>query len=71
MCQRGVRPWLHPVAEALEVSKLSVDILRTMGEPPESAMKHFADWVVEVVPTGARPVFVGFNAPFDWMFVAD
>jgi ribonuclease T len=57
--------------EALEVSKLSVDILKTMGEPPESAMKRFADWVAEVVPTGGRAVFVGFNAAFDWMFVAD
>jgi DNA polymerase III alpha subunit (gram-positive type) len=57
--------------EALEVSKLSVDILKTMGEPPESAMKRFADWVAEVVPEGSRPIFVGFNAAFDWMFVAD
>ena len=57
--------------EAIEVSKLSVDILRTMGEPPADAMRHFASWVGEVVPQGHRPVFVGFNAPFDWMFVAD
>jgi len=57
--------------EAIEVSKLSVDILRTMGEPPGQAMQHFADWVAEVVPAGARAVFVGFNAAFDWMFVAD
>lgn len=57
--------------EALEVSKLSVDVLRAMGEPPETAMRHFAGWVAEVVPAGSRPVFVGFNAPFDWMFVAD
>jgi ribonuclease T len=57
--------------EAIEVSKLSVDILRTMGEPPAEAMRHFADWVAEVVPAGGRPVFVGFNAAFDWMFVAD
>jgi ribonuclease T len=57
--------------EALEVSKLSVDILRTMGEPADTAMKHFAGWVDEVVPEGHRAVFVGFNAAFDWMFVAD
>jgi DNA polymerase III epsilon subunit-like protein len=57
--------------EALEVSKLSLDILRTMGEPPETAMRHFARWVGEVVPQGHRAVFVGFNAAFDWMFVAD
>jgi ribonuclease T len=57
--------------EALEVSKLSIDVLKTMGEPPVDAMQHFSDWVAEVVPEGHRPVFVGFNAPFDWMFVAD
>jgi ribonuclease T len=57
--------------EALEVSKLSIDILKTMGEPPGDAMRHFSDWVAEVVPEDHRPVFVGFNAAFDWMFVAD
>jgi DNA polymerase III epsilon subunit-like protein len=57
--------------EALEVSKLSLDILETMGEPPAAAMQHFSDWVGEVVPEGHRAVFVGFNAAFDWMFVAD
>jgi ribonuclease T len=57
--------------EALEVSKLSLDVLRTMGEPPAEAMQRFADWVGDVVPDTRRPVFVGFNAPFDWMFVAD
>lgn len=57
--------------EALEVSKLSLDILEAMGEPPAEAMERFADWVGEVVREGHRPVFVGFNAAFDWMFVAD
>ena len=57
--------------EALEVSKLSLDILETMGQPPAEAMQRFADWVADVVPEGHRAVFVGFNAAFDWMFVAD
>jgi DNA polymerase III epsilon subunit-like protein len=57
--------------EALEVSKLSLDVLEAMGEPPAEAMEHFADWVADVVPEGSRAVFVGFNAAFDWMFVAD
>ena len=38
--------------EALEVSKLSLDILATMGEPPAEAMQRFADWVGDVVPDG-------------------
>jgi len=57
--------------EALEVSKLSLDVLKAMGEPPGEALQRFADWVAEVVPEGHLPVFVGFNAVFDWMFVAD
>jgi ribonuclease T len=57
--------------EALAVSKLSLDVLEAMGEPPAEAMQHFADWVAEVVPATHRAVFVGFNAAFDWMFVAD
>ena len=33
-------------------------------------MEQFATWINASV--GDRePVFVGFNAPFDWMFVAD
>lgn len=33
-------------------------------------MTRFEAWIAEA-SNGARPVFVGFNAPFDWMFVAD
>ena len=33
-------------------------------------MRSFVDWV-DTVAAGRRPVFVGFNATFDWMFVAD
>ncbi len=32
-------------------------------------MKQFADWVNNVTPENNRPIFVAFNAPFDWMFV--
>ncbi|UDF13683.1 3'-5' exonuclease [Antiquaquibacter oligotrophicus] len=56
---------------ALEVSKLSMEELAQDGTHPEVAMRQFAEWVDEVTPKGERPVFVGFNAAFDWMFVAD
>ncbi len=56
---------------ALAVSGLSMDQLAVTGLPPAEAMAKFADWVGEVVPSGASAVFVGFNAAFDWMFVAD
>lgn len=58
-------------AEALEVTHLSLDVLEVMGETPADAMAAFAAWIEETVPAGHRPVFVGFNAAFDWMFVSD
>lgn len=58
------------VPEAIAVSGLSLDRLRTEGEPAAIAMERFAAWV-EDVAEGRRPVFVALNAPFDWMFVAD
>jgi len=32
-------------------------------------MTRLAQWVAEVTPEGSLPVFLAFNAPFDWMFV--
>ena len=29
------------------------------------------DWLGAQVPSGRQPIFVAFNAPFDWMFVND
>lgn len=55
--------------EALAVSGLSIDELRRDGRPPQEAMADFEGWVERVTPAGSQPVFVGFNAAFDWMFV--
>jgi ribonuclease T len=60
-------PWI-PEAEA--VHHLTREHLASHGLEPQVAMERFATWV-EAISDGARPVFVGFNAPFDWMFVAD
>ena len=57
--------------EALQISGLSMDELREHGIPPQQAMQRFADWVEQVTPENSKPVFVAFNAPFDWMFVND
>jgi len=57
--------------EALQVSGLNMDELREHGVPPEQAMAQFADWVKQVTPENSRPVFIAFNAPFDWTFVND
>jgi DNA polymerase III epsilon subunit-like protein len=56
---------------ALAVSGLSMEELRQRGQPPADAMADFAAWIERVTPPGSLPVFVGFNAPFDWMFVND
>lgn len=54
---------------ALEVTGLSLDELRRTGSEPDAAMRSFAEWVGRVAGPDAAPVFVGFNAPFDWSFV--
>jgi DNA polymerase III epsilon subunit-like protein len=55
--------------EAMQVTGLVWAKLKTLGKDPGEAMQAFADWVAEVTPPDSRPVFVAFNAPFDWMFV--
>ena len=59
--------------EALAVSGLALEELAERGLSPEEAMARFEAWLQQVVPPSERmrPVFVAFNAPFDWMFVAD
>jgi len=59
------------VAGAMAVGGFTLEGLRQTGSPPTEAMRAFADWIAAVTPTGYRPVMVGFNAAFDWMFVAD
>jgi ribonuclease T len=57
-------------ASASAIHGLSIERLQVEGLPAGRAMQRFAEWV-EGAAGAARPVFVGFNAPFDWMFVAD
>ena len=56
---------------ALRISNLELAELKTRGRPPHEAMGRFAQWVRSATPDGTSPVFVAFNAPFDWMFVND
>lgn len=53
------------------VHGLTRTYLATAGLAPDAAMADLVAWVGSVAPAPARAVFVGFNAPFDWMFVAD
>lgn len=65
---------LRPVTDsfdpdALKVSGLDRGKLDESGDEPGEAMRRFGDWVTESTKGGGPPVFVGFNAPFDWSFV--
>jgi DNA polymerase III epsilon subunit-like protein len=67
---------LKPVNDAMDpqaqsIHGMSIESLNTYGRSPEIAMASFADWLNQVTPDSAKPVFVAFNAPFDWMFVCD
>ncbi len=58
-------------AEAQAIHQLDLRDLAERGLPPPVAMREFESWIEEVTPVGCRPVFVAFNAPFDWMFIND
>ncbi|MEX2546399.1 MAG: 3'-5' exonuclease [Chloroflexota bacterium] len=62
------RPWSD---EAEAIHKLDRSRLEEEGLTPETAMERFAAWLIDACGRDSRPVFVGFNSPFDWMFVAD
>ena len=63
------KPGFEP--EAVRISQLSLERLAAEGMEPTQAMQRFADWVAQCTPTGSTPLFLGFNSPFDWMFVCD
>jgi ribonuclease T len=65
-----LKPLTDAVLESsLAVSGLSMEKLAEDGLTPQDAMRQFEDWIELVTPPGNVPVFVAFNAVFDWMFV--
>ena len=75
--EEGVEILVRPIPglawsdEAEAVHGLSRERLAADGIEPQAAMERLAAWVAAVVPAGSVPVLVSFNAPFDWLFVAD
>jgi ribonuclease T len=57
------------VPAALAVSSLKLEELTAQGSDPARAMEQFRDWLQDTIAPGESPVFVGFNAGFDWSFV--
>ncbi len=53
---------------ALEVCKLDFELLKKTGAEPLAGMRDFDVWIRNTAKDG-RPVFVAFNATFDWQFV--
>ena len=72
----GIYLELKPVPEmvwqqdAEKIHGLARDRLEREGLEPAAALTQLDEWLT-VACAGRKPVFVGFNAPFDWMFVAD
>lgn len=62
---------LSATEEALRISRLNLEELSRRGLAPHAALEQFASWVHANIPQNHEPVFVGFNAPFDWMFIAE
>lgn len=58
----------NAVPQALKVAGFELAKLAETGEKPEIALATFRDWVASA-SAGVKPVFVGFNAGFDWSFV--
>lgn len=56
--------------EAARIHNLNLDALTRTGLAPKDALQRFAAWVAAHA-VNAAPVFVAFNAPFDWMFIND
>lgn len=55
---------------AMAIHGLTESHLRENGLPARDVMHRIDEWVRAHVGKGERPLFVGHNAPFDWMFVA-
>jgi DNA polymerase III epsilon subunit-like protein len=55
--------------EAAKVHKLSLQRLKVVGVDPKTALKRFEAWLKDQVAPNKEPVFVAFNAGFDWMFI--
>ena len=61
------RPWSQSAQKIHGLTRAHLD---EHGREPADAIRAFIEWV-EKEAAGRRAVFVGFNAPFDWMWIAD
>jgi DNA polymerase III epsilon subunit-like protein len=55
--------------EAAIVHQLSFERLLAEGMEPRVALTRFKEWLSNEAAPDQQPLFVAFNAAFDWMFV--
>lgn len=56
------------VPEAMKVVGKPLDDFTNLGIEPATGMEKFRDWILRTSEE-STPVFVGFNATFDWSFI--
>lgn len=56
-------------AVATRYDKLKRNYESMVAIMPDEAMQMFRDWVINVTGANGTPIFVGFNAAFDWSFI--
>jgi DNA polymerase III epsilon subunit-like protein len=60
---------LNSTVEAASIHKLSLERLMREGISPKDALTRFEEWITNVAAPNQQPLFVAFNAGYDWMFV--
>jgi DNA polymerase III epsilon subunit-like protein len=66
---RPDKPRSDPQSESIH--RLDLTRLAREGLPPEQVLGEMADWLAETIHDPRGPLFLGFNAAFDWMFLND
>ena len=57
--------------QAFALHHLELKRLIERGVPPTEAMSSFENWLKQITPAGMTPIFLSYDAPFEWMFIHD
>ncbi len=58
-------------SDALAVHQLDMNRLLKEGLDAEAALLKLSEWLKQTIADRRGPLFMGFNSPFDWMFLND